>query len=330
MIENQFRHEALLYAGEADFLRGTMAFIRRGLVQEEAVLVVESAPKIAALRRELGEDASLVHFAAVAQVGATPARIIPAWRDFVSEHGRDGKGLRGIGEPIWAGRTAGELVGCQRHESLLNVAFATGSAWWLLCPYDIENLDPTVIEEAKRSHEYVSQTGEAALRTAYRGLEASGAPFDAPLPKPHTGVRRLVFGRDDLSAVRRVVGEAAAQAGLGATRTGEFVIAANEVATNSLLHGGEGGTLQVWTETDKLLCEVADKGRYSHALADRCRPAPDPAAPRGLWLANQLCELVQIRTLPEGTVVRLHMRLDPRHHLRVMGDLERRATTSAN
>ena len=26
----------------------------------------------------------------------------------------------------------------------------------------------------------------------------------------------------------------------------------------------------------------------------------------GLWLASHLCDLVQIRTLPEGTVVRLH------------------------
>ena len=28
----------------------------------------------------------------------------------------------------------------------------------------------------------------------------------------------------------------------------------------------------------------------------------------GLWLANQLCDLVQIRSLPAGTAVRLHMR----------------------
>ena len=34
------------------------------------------------------------------------------------------------------------------------------------------------------------------------------------------------------------------------------------------------------------------------------------ATGRGLWLANQLCNLVQIRSSPEGTTVRLHMRLD--------------------
>jgi hypothetical protein len=29
---------------------------------------------------------------------------------------------------------------------------------------------------------------------------------------------------------------------------------------------------------------------------------------RGLWIANQVCELVQIRTFPTGSVVRLHIR----------------------
>jgi hypothetical protein len=44
-------------------------------------------------------------------------------------------------------------------------------------------------------------------------------------------------------------------------------------------------------------------------LIDRVRPAAHAAGRRGLWLANQLCDLVQIRTLPSGTVVRLHMRI---------------------
>jgi prepilin-type processing-associated H-X9-DG protein len=34
--------------------------------------------------------------------------------------------LRGAGEPIWPERRPAELVECQRHESLLNVAFADG------------------------------------------------------------------------------------------------------------------------------------------------------------------------------------------------------------
>jgi hypothetical protein len=40
----------------------------------------------------------------------------------------------------------------------------------------------------------------------------------------------------------------------------------------------------------------------------RLRPPVDSAGGRGLWLANQLCDLVQVRALDEGNVVRLYVR----------------------
>ena len=80
--------------------------------------------------------------------GANPACIIPAWREFVDEHAAASRALRGIGEPIWPDRTSAELVECQRHESLLNLAFAGTRSFHLLCPYDTEALDAAVIEEA--------------------------------------------------------------------------------------------------------------------------------------------------------------------------------------
>jgi hypothetical protein len=45
-----FRHEALLYAGEVDFLTGTLPFIREGIAAGEPVLLVVSAAKIGLLR----------------------------------------------------------------------------------------------------------------------------------------------------------------------------------------------------------------------------------------------------------------------------------------
>jgi hypothetical protein len=70
-----------------------------------------------------------------------------------------------------------------------------------------------------------------------------------------------------------------------------------------------------------MVCEIRDKGRFHKPLVDRERPLRSIAAPRGLWLANQLCDLVQIRSLPEGTVVRLHKRRLPANHLQVVRDL---------
>ena len=82
----------------------------------------------------------------------------------------------------------------------------------------------------------------------------------------------------------------------------------NEVATNSLRHAAGAGVLRVWEEPHGLVCEVRDSGSFDVPLAGRERPVPGQLGGYGLWLANQLCDLVQIRSLPAGTVVRLHMR----------------------
>jgi hypothetical protein len=44
-------------------------------------------------------------------------------------------------------------------------------------------------------------------------------------------------------------------------------------------------------------------------MAGRERPAVDRDGGRGLWMANQLCDLVQLRTFATGAVVRLHLYL---------------------
>jgi anti-sigma regulatory factor (Ser/Thr protein kinase) len=316
-----FRHEALLYAGWAEFVAGTVPFIRGGLEVAEPVLVVESAAKIDMLRMALGRDADEVLFADMGEVGANPARIIPAWHDFVGRHATSGRRLRGIGEPIWKGRSEDELIECQRHESLLNVAFGRGLPWWLMCPYDTENLDEAVIDEARRSHEYVTERASARRSEAFRGLEASGAPFEAPFPEPGTTVRQLAFGAADLMSLRNLVSDQARAARLAPARAAELVTAVNEVATNSVRHGGGRGILRVWQEHSSLVCEIRDSGRFNRPLVDRERPSADAAAPRGLWLANQLCDLVQIRSVPEGTAVRLHKHRHRANHLRVVRDL---------
>jgi hypothetical protein len=42
-------------------------------------------------------------------------------------------------------------------------------------------------------------------------------------------------------------------------------------------------------------------------LAGREWPPPVERAARGLWLANQVCDLVQVRPLGTNAVVRLHV-----------------------
>jgi hypothetical protein len=66
--------------------------------------------------------------------------------------------------------------------------------------------------------------------------------------------------------------------------------------------------LRVWQDVDALICEVSDSGVIDQPLVGRELPAPGIEGGRGMWLVNQLCELVQVRSLATGTVVRLHVR----------------------
>ena len=91
-------------------------------------------------------------------------------------------------------------------------------------------------------------------------------------------------------------------------RTEDLLLAVNEVATNSLRHGAGTGYLRMWEEGDGVICEVRDAGTFDRPLAGRFRPTPEQIGGYGLWVANQLCDLVQVRSFEVGTVVRLHMR----------------------
>jgi anti-sigma regulatory factor (Ser/Thr protein kinase) len=302
-----FVHEAFLYRGPEEFLRGTLQFIRGGVEADEPVFVVLSAEKIARLREALGDDADRVLFADMAAVGANPARIIAAWHEFVDEHGADGRAIRGIGEPIWAGRSDSELAECHRHESLLNLAFADTPAFRLLCPYDVSALDPGVVEEAERTHPFMSDVESFRESGSYRGLEAISAPFAAPLEDPPASAARLTFDADSLGAVRDLVTHRAQGAGFERQTTDALVLAVNEIATNSIRHGGGFGVIRTWDDGGFLLFQVEDGGRIDAPLAGRRQPVLDEPGGRGLWLANQLCDLVQVRTFEDGNVVRIHM-----------------------
>jgi anti-sigma regulatory factor (Ser/Thr protein kinase) len=305
--DGAFRHEAMFYAGTDEFLDGTLTFIREGLAGGEPVLVVVDAPKIDLLRNRLGADARAVRFADMADIGFNPARIIPAWCDFVETHAGRGRPFRGIGEPVNPGRRPAELVECQRHESLLNLAFADAPAWSLLCPYDTEALAPAVVEEARRSHRYLVHGHDTRVSDDFLEEGTAAGSFEDPLPEPETPPEEYVFGPGPLGTVRQLVARHAARAGLGMSRMSDLVLAVNEVATNSLTHGGGHGMLWLWQDGEALVCEVRDRGRITEPLIGRRLPTTDDDGGRGLWLANQLCDLVQIRSSAAGTVVRMHM-----------------------
>jgi anti-sigma regulatory factor (Ser/Thr protein kinase) len=303
-VRPEFRHEALIYNDAEEFLDGTVPFLRAGLEAGEPALVAVSQARTALLEDQLGGDAAAVSFADMEGLGRNPARIIPFWRQFVEECGE--RPARGIGEPVWPSREHHEIDECQRHESLLNVAFGGRPAWTLLCPYDAAALDEEVLGRVAESHRQVLGQGLAEQVCGY--LDQVDC-FAGEFPGRPPVMDELSFSRDGLPGVRRRVERAAALVGLPADRVDDLVLAASELAANSVVHGGGTGSLRLWRDGDRLVVEVEDKGVIDEPLVGRIRPDQTQLSGRGLWLANQLCDLVQIRSGMHGTCVRLHSAL---------------------
>jgi anti-sigma regulatory factor (Ser/Thr protein kinase) len=308
----EFQHEAAFYSGADGFLGATLPFIGQALAAEEPILVAVSDEKIGLLRSVLGTDARRVRFEDMSEMGSNPARIIPEWLRFVGERQQGGGTVWGVGEPIGPDRSGQVLVECQLHESLLNVAFAQTPRFNLLCPYDADVLDAAVLDEAHRSHPLVSHGGVRRMSDCARDFAEVSAPWELPLTTVPLTASELPFSELDwLPAVRRFIRRRARAAGLSIARTDDLVLAVNEVVANSLVHGGGSGVLRIWQERDALVCEVSDAGRLGEPLAGRLPPVAGQSGGWGLWLANQLCELVQLRSYDHGNVVRLRMTLEP-------------------
>jgi anti-sigma regulatory factor (Ser/Thr protein kinase) len=300
-----FRHEAFLYRGEDEFADGVLGYVREGLEDDEAVLVAAPPGRLERLRDGLGPAADGVRWVDVTRAGTNPGRLPGLWAAALGEAAEVGRTLRGVGEPVWPGRRPQELAECHLSELLLGRAFAGGTGWRLMCPYDEAALPADVLGRVHRSHPgWTSPAARGVTGTTAEDLDAElAAACRAPLPPPPGSVLRGGFGAADVPAVRHTVVSWARSCRLAADQVELLELAASELATNAVQHGGGSGTVALWTEPGAVVLEVRDDGPGTDPLAGRRPPGPDGAA--GLYLLHQLCDLLQLRTSADGTTVRV-------------------------
>jgi anti-sigma regulatory factor (Ser/Thr protein kinase) len=136
-------------------------------------------------------------------------------------------------------------------------------------------------------------------------IRKDGLRAGFPLAPLHA--ERLDFGLDDLHDIRSLVATGAAAGGLEPSRISDLVVAASELAANSILHGGGHGLATVWDEGGSVFVEVADAGTIVDPKVGQVRPDPSAEHGRGLYIANQLCDEVAIDSSSSGTRIRLRM-----------------------
>ncbi|MFE7774926.1 anti-sigma factor RsbA family regulatory protein [Streptomyces sp. NPDC057445] len=301
-VVDPFVHPALFYRDEEEYLAGTVPFVRDGLDAGEPVAVAVPGDNLKLVRAELGPSATDVQFLDMMQAGRNPGRIIPGvLRAFADRHpsGR----VRIIGEPIWAGRSQAEYPACVQHEALINFAFR-GRAVTILCPYDAVRLNSDVLADAHATHPVVVVDGQEQPSGTY-GPEGVVAAYNRALPAPASAVA-LAFDADRLPRARYFAVGQAEGFGLTGRDVDDLALAVAELTTNSVVHGGGSGTVRLWSEDGRVVCQVEDRGRLGDPLAGRRPARRDQIGGRGLLLVHQVSDLVRVHTGEQGTTVRIH------------------------
>jgi anti-sigma regulatory factor (Ser/Thr protein kinase) len=294
-----FRHDAFSYDSLDGLVTSVTDFVRAGLAEEAAVQVVLPSTRLEAVRDALGADGREVGFVDMVEAGRNPARLIPLWREVVDRN--EGRPCRGVAEPVHEDRGASAIAECHQHESLLNTAF-TAADLRLLCPYAAAQPEP-VLARARANHPWWADQPNPGFDD--RGV---GGELTQPLPEPFGSTTFVRFDLDSVTGVRQNAAGKARRFGLDTDAVERFTLAVHEVMVNSIDHGGGGGMVRLWTEDDDVVCEVRDEGVITDPLVGRRRPTLAQPRGRGMWMVNQLCDLVQVRSSASfGTVVRLRV-----------------------
>jgi anti-sigma regulatory factor (Ser/Thr protein kinase) len=294
-------HSALIYSGPEEFLATVVPYLQTALAAGEQALVLTDGEKIDWLRRELGEEAKAIEFAATGPTHQRQAQVIQA----VIERVVYGRCTRIVAEQALARRSPREVDDYLRFEAAWNVAFRTCPIS-ILCPYDASALPADVVLGCQRTHPALAakqHTEPSCHFVDPSGYIAGSCVVTAP---PASAEEFCCCSKADLAAARAFVRVHATRAGLGTKATAELSLAVSEVVTNALDYGKAPRLLYAYDEGSMLVCHVHDSGDGpGNPLASYLPPGTGPVPGRGLWVARQLCDSLEIATDATGTHVRL-------------------------
>ena len=288
------RHEGIPCSGPDALVPTAARMLASGLRAGDACMVLADNAKLHAVRDAVGPTAEDAMFFDMSVHGRNPARVVPALQAFADAH-RDRR-LRVIAEPVAAGSPHEARDEAELNELILGLPSFRAWHATMSCLYDASALDGATTRVLADGHR---------TRLPIEVETLLMQRFGTPLPPGPADAKRMSADVTTLSELRHTVGRLGAKAGLDAERIDDLVYAVNEVVTNSICHGEGRARVLVWFVGEGVWCEVHDRGRITDPLVGRIAPRPGQASRRGLWLVNQLCDLVQVRSSGTGTFVRM-------------------------
>ena len=307
--EGAFEHWACIYDDDSQFLDTALPFLADGLRLGEPVLAVTTPANLELLGGALGQRSANVDYAESAFFGRRPPRRVAAFYRYW-KGGPDsspGRRVRILAEPVWAGRSAREITAWTRMESALNATLASTSIS-MICPYDARTTDPGILADALRTHPGQVAGTRQSPSPQYAEPAAFARSCDtAPLAQPPDGAE--TFGFDgDLRGLRRFVLGSAGAHGVGGDRAGMLVLAVSEVGAYLKSRWPASATVRTWEQPGAIVCDFRQPGASISDPFLGMRPAElAPGDGDGLWLANQICDWMDIRSDAAGSTIQLQI-----------------------
>lgn len=286
-------HLAVPYATPDELAARLEPALGAALSAGEPVLAVLAAPERAAVVARLGAGAPHVEFADPLRVHAVPAFTVAArW----ARRAREGRVLV-VGQHLELPDRGAEHWA--RLDLAIDVAIA-GLPITVLCA--CPDSDPAI----GRTHPLLLTADGPRPGPGYRPPPEAVVEYPPP-PPPELGTADvdLAFRLADLPVLRRRVAAVAAAAGLVGDPSDDLVLAVNELVSNSVEHGPGEGRLRLWAGRGAVTAEVADRGRMDVPFPGLVRPPSTGARGRGLWLAAELTDVLQVWSDATGTVIRV-------------------------
>lgn len=296
----RFRHHALVYESQDEYLACTVPFLREGLEAGEGAIVAHTKPGLAMMREALGPDAADVTFVDVSAAYTRPARTLAAYHKVYAEQLRKTPQLRAVAD-VQFGPDPAEWDLWAGYEAVFNRSFGHLPAW-VLCSYNANGTPDSIIEGVWQTHREVVDGDTWTSSDDYEDPDELLRRLTAT-PEPLPELRSIPFGRgaEDLreQLARELVAEHVPEA-----RVLDLLLAANEIATNAVEHGGGIEDVRVGRAQGRFVCEIVDRGEgFDDPTAGYIPPRTGIGS--GLWVARQLTWQIEFFWAPDGFTTRL-------------------------
>jgi anti-sigma regulatory factor (Ser/Thr protein kinase) len=235
--------------------------------------------------------------------GRNPSRITTLLHSFQSAG--DGRPSLGVQATALAGRCAAAQAEVLLGEHMLNDPSLRSWQLSMICLYDIAQLDERAALSMRQCHPTIRDGRNGSAASPDYQPDGAATVLATPLAAPPTDALRITATSGHLGRARAFVRGAAGALRIDPDRVDDLVLAVNEAITNSIRFGGGRAEVAVFPESNAVVCDVRDEGRIPDPLVGRIAPLPGATDGRGMWLVNQLCDLVQIRSGADGTAVRM-------------------------